>query len=300
MVVAVVIEAEGAGGLRPEQARVLGMLRHRLRHARAAHMPVEADDPVALRHDDVQVVGDEQHAETLLGPQLADQVVELGLARVVDAAHRLVEHQHVGRADQRACEQHPLQLAAGEIRQLAIADPAGADVGEHALDLLVLGPPPELHEARDVDRDGAVELEALRHVADDETRLAHGLALVRALEPQQHPHQRGLAGPVGADQRHDLARRDIDVDALQDGAARPRQPQRARADERTGIVRQGRTVVMRMIVVVVVAVVVHDRAGKRPIGSGQCRRLAARFMAFHARAPGVRHALAPHTPRTGP
>src|SRR6185312_9446597 len=43
MVVAVVVEAEGAGGLRPEQAGILGMLRHRLRHARAAHVPVETD-----------------------------------------------------------------------------------------------------------------------------------------------------------------------------------------------------------------------------------------------------------------
>src|SRR5436309_11309839 len=38
VVVAVVVEAEGAGRLGPEQTRVLGMLRHRLRHARAAHM----------------------------------------------------------------------------------------------------------------------------------------------------------------------------------------------------------------------------------------------------------------------
>src|SRR5258705_8160454 len=42
MVVAVMVEAEGACRLRPEQPRILGMLRHRLGHARAAHMPVEA------------------------------------------------------------------------------------------------------------------------------------------------------------------------------------------------------------------------------------------------------------------
>src|SRR2546430_922150 len=50
------VEAEGARRLRPEKARVLGMLRHRLRHARTAHMPVEADDAVALRHDHVKIV----------------------------------------------------------------------------------------------------------------------------------------------------------------------------------------------------------------------------------------------------
>src|SRR5262245_11436307 len=49
MVVLMLIETEGARRLRTEQAGILGMLRHRLRHARAAHMPVEADDAVALR-----------------------------------------------------------------------------------------------------------------------------------------------------------------------------------------------------------------------------------------------------------
>ena len=112
VVVVVMVEGEGAGRLRPEQARVLGMLRHRLRHARAAHMAVEADDAVALRHDDVQIVRHEQDAEAVLGAQPADQRVELGLAGIVDAAHGLVEHQDAGRADQRARQHHPLQLAA--------------------------------------------------------------------------------------------------------------------------------------------------------------------------------------------
>src|SRR4029079_7974521 len=50
VIVVVMVEGERARRLRPEQARVLGMLRHRLRHAGAAHMAVEADDAIALRH----------------------------------------------------------------------------------------------------------------------------------------------------------------------------------------------------------------------------------------------------------
>src|SRR5947207_12326596 len=50
VVVMVMVEGEGACCLRPEQARVLGMLRHRLRHAGAAHMAVEADDAFTLAH----------------------------------------------------------------------------------------------------------------------------------------------------------------------------------------------------------------------------------------------------------
>src|SRR5581483_8595780 len=67
VVVMVVVEAEGARRLRPEEARILRMLSHRLGNARAAHMAVETDDAVALRHDHVQVVRDEQNAEAALG-----------------------------------------------------------------------------------------------------------------------------------------------------------------------------------------------------------------------------------------
>jgi hypothetical protein len=75
-------------------------------------MTVETDDAVALRHDDVQIVRDEEHAEAALGAQPADQRIKLGLARIVDAAHGLVEYQDAGRADERARQHGPLQLAA--------------------------------------------------------------------------------------------------------------------------------------------------------------------------------------------
>ena len=66
VVVVVVVEGEGACRLGPEQARVLGMLCHGLRHARAAYMAVETDDAIALAHDDVQIVRDEEDAEAAL------------------------------------------------------------------------------------------------------------------------------------------------------------------------------------------------------------------------------------------
>src|SRR5262249_33078473 len=95
VVVMVLIERERARGLDAEQPRVLGMLGHRLGHARAAHVPIEADHAVALRHDDVQIVRHEEHAEAALGAQPTDQRIKLRLAGVVDAAHRLVEHEHI-------------------------------------------------------------------------------------------------------------------------------------------------------------------------------------------------------------
>src|SRR3974390_3449196 len=44
MVVLMPIEGEGAGCLRTEQAGIFGVLRPRMRHARAAHVAIEADD----------------------------------------------------------------------------------------------------------------------------------------------------------------------------------------------------------------------------------------------------------------
>src|SRR2546423_134833 len=78
---------------RTEQARILGVLRYRLWHARAAYMAAQTNDAVALRHDDVEIVRHQQHAKAALGAQPADKPVELGLPYIVDAAHRLVEHQ---------------------------------------------------------------------------------------------------------------------------------------------------------------------------------------------------------------
>ena len=106
--------------MRAEQARILRVLRHGLRHARAADVAVDADDAVARGHDDVQIVADQQHADAALGADARDQRVEFGLARVVDAAHRLIEHQQGRIAQQRPRDQHALQLAAGQLRELPV------------------------------------------------------------------------------------------------------------------------------------------------------------------------------------
>src|SRR5262245_32729397 len=79
VVVVMVIEAKGTRRLRTEQARILGMLGHRLRYAGAAYMPVEADDAIALRHHHVQIVRHQQHPEPALRAEPADQGIELRL-----------------------------------------------------------------------------------------------------------------------------------------------------------------------------------------------------------------------------
>src|SRR5919198_4746219 len=112
MVVMVAIDGEGARRSRPKQAHVLRMLRDCLRNARAAHVTVEAYHAIALSHDDMQIVRDKQNAETPLGPQSSDEGVEFRFAKKVDTAHRFIEDEQLRIAQQRASQDHALQLAA--------------------------------------------------------------------------------------------------------------------------------------------------------------------------------------------
>ena len=184
VVVLVLVDGEGVRRLRPEQARVLGVLGHRLRHARAAHMAVEADDAVALGHHDVQVVRDQQHAEAPLGAQAADQGVELGLAGVVDRrapARRAPAGRASGSARApapRAAARRPTARRAGA--RASVPAPTSAstlpDLGRCRRG------PAERDEPRHGERDRPVDVEALRRVADDE-RLAAGAPRRRRAAP---------------------------------------------------------------------------------------------------------------------
>lgn len=95
-----------------EEANVGGVLGDCFRHARAAYVAIDAHHAVTLRHDDVEIVRDHQHAEPAFGPQPTDQRVKLRLADVVDAADRLIKDQQAGISQKRTGEQNPLQLTA--------------------------------------------------------------------------------------------------------------------------------------------------------------------------------------------
>ena len=256
MIVVMAIDGEGARRFRAEQASIVGMLGHRLRHARAADVTVETDDAVGVRHDDVQVVGHEQNAEAGLVAQAGDQLVELRLARVVDALHRLVEDQQVGPAQQRARQQHTLQLAAGQLAELLMADGFGVDVSENLGDGIGAGAAPQHQEALNRHRDDGVDVEALRHIADAQILATMHRAAIGLLEAQQHAHQRRLAGAVEPDERDDLALADVEVDVQQEVAAVARDANAARRDQRRRIDLRGRLpmpVLMRAGMPIVVA-----------------------------------------------
>ena len=91
----VIIGCELLRRIRPEETRVFGVLRHRFRLARATDMTIEAQHAIAARHDDVQIVGDQEYAEFALIAQIADQLIEIGFTGVVDAARWLIQNKQV-------------------------------------------------------------------------------------------------------------------------------------------------------------------------------------------------------------
>src|SRR5579883_3681427 len=89
VVMVVRIEREAIDRAAEERA-ISGIAAHHLGQAAAADMMIEADDMVRRRHDEMEVMRDEQHAAAALFADAADQREELGLPRDIDALHGLV------------------------------------------------------------------------------------------------------------------------------------------------------------------------------------------------------------------
>ncbi len=141
----------------------------------------------------------------------------------VQRAERLVEQQHAGPVDQRACQRDPLLLPAGELPGGAAAELFQLHHLQGPRDLLrALGrrhPPhaeavgdvlPHAHvrEQRVVLEDG-IDVALERWEGADRRARHEDLALGRPLEPGDHPERRGLARAGGAQQREKLAGRDL-------------------------------------------------------------------------------------------
>ena len=112
MVVAVFVEGQSISSLGSEQADIFRVLGHLVGLARAAHMAIEAYNVVGCSHHHMQIVGNHQHTAAALIPDALDQRVERQLARVIDARHRLVQHQQIWLTDERAGQQYTAELTA--------------------------------------------------------------------------------------------------------------------------------------------------------------------------------------------
>ena len=103
---------------------------------RSAHRPPirEVDDPVEVADERVDVMGDEQHGDALLGADALDEGRDRGLVGQIEAVQWLVEDQHLGTAHEGLGEQQPLLLAAGELADRAVRVAARADEADDFVD----------------------------------------------------------------------------------------------------------------------------------------------------------------------
>jgi len=172
-----------------------------------------------------QEVGAEHHRAPLLGGQPGDEADHLAGGGGVQARGGLVQEEDLGVVQQGAGQGHPLALAGGEA-----VDPDVGQFGHGELleDLgrpvlgLVAGHPPDAGGEDEVLPGGQAIVQA--GVLGEHTGpSAHGVTVDRGIQAQdrgpprvggQHSVEeadgRGLARPVGPEQRQDLARGDIE------------------------------------------------------------------------------------------
>ena len=99
---------------------ILRCIRDNFRGAFAADMAIQAQHPVACRHDHVQVMTDHQYGTAHVAAHLFDAPVKRGRTGLVQSLCRLVQNDDIGIAQKRTGQQNPLELPAREVAHLAI------------------------------------------------------------------------------------------------------------------------------------------------------------------------------------
>ena len=188
-----------------EHAGVFGSAGHLARRALAADVGVDADDVAGAVHDEVQIVGNQQHAAIQAGADVFYQLVKGRLAREVHPLHGLVKHQKIGLAQDGAGDEHPLQLAAGEALNGAVQASGHAGFGKGGEDFRRPGGGGQAHEAGHRHGQGGIEAELLRHIANLQPRGPFDAPFGQRQYAQGQADGGGLAAAVGADESDDLA-----------------------------------------------------------------------------------------------
>ena len=196
---------------------------------------VHHDDAVGHLHGLLLVVRDEHAGDVHLVVQAAQPAAQVLAHLGVECAERLVEQQHLGLDGQGAGQGDALTLAARELMRVAVGDPVELHELEQLGDLGAngalarprrLGPHPQAEghvfedrhvaEQRVVLKDEAHAAFARRHVGRvlpvEQHRAAVGL-----LQPRDDAQQRGLARARRPQQRHQFARRDVEVQVVAHG-----------------------------------------------------------------------------------
>src|SRR5687768_11396443 len=180
-------------------------------------------DALDVVRDLVQRVTDHEHRQPIAVVKLAHEPEDLRRRDEVHSVRRLVEHENVRLTHERAGDERPLFLTAGQIRQRIVREVRDPDVVER-LDgtpaVVVAGTasesdtvvPPHHHDIDDLEREVVVDLVALRNVAEAQRRRTRNGAGKRLERAEQRAKDGGLAGPVRPDETEKVAFRDVERD----------------------------------------------------------------------------------------
>ncbi len=176
---------------------------------------VEHDHAVGQDDGLVDVVGHQQHGGLVHLAELAQQRVHPDPGQRVEGTEGLVGEQQLGVADQRAGQRGALLLTAGQLVRPRLLPAGEADLGERLLAPLagVAGAQAQDDVVEDpLPRQQPRVLEDDRHLLGhlDATRAGHA-----AVEAREGAQQRALAGAAAAQQGDELARRDLEVEAVE-------------------------------------------------------------------------------------
>jgi hypothetical protein len=158
-----------------------------------------------------------------LGVDPEQKILELGTGQGIDRCEWLVEQQHLGTADERTRDRHPLLHPTGELPGLRLGNPVQADLGQRCLrPLTALGAreTQPLERERHIPDDVQPRKERPAVVLEDERKLARRpfdratvvqhLPRARGSEAAKHSQERRLAAAGRADDRQQLARSNVE------------------------------------------------------------------------------------------
>ncbi len=214
VIVVMGVDGYAAPCLHAEQGKIFGMLAHHLGVSRAADMMVETDHLVCRFHHHVEIVGNHQHAAAVAIAHGGDKPIKLRLADHIDPLERLIEHQKIGPAQQRPSEKNTPPLAAGDALNRGVDQMPGADLVKDVSDAVARRAAGQGQEAGHRKGHAVIHLHALRHVADAKPAAAKYASPAGREKPDDDPHQGRFAGPVGTDERHNLAVMNREIHAL--------------------------------------------------------------------------------------
>lgn len=174
------------------------------------------------------VMGDQDNRHGMASGQCGQQGHQITAALGVDHGGGLVGDEQRGLPGQGGGRGEPLLLAAGQGRGLAAAHARQSDLGQQGFDIHgggVGGGQAPHHVVGDEHAEG-LAFRALQHhggaAAHAEARRAGaGHRSAGSWAAREKPGERGLSGSVVADDGHELADRDREIDAGQRVGARP-------------------------------------------------------------------------------